>query len=138
MFAPYNVSLSGILLIIITAVIQSLIAMNVKASQPGAIPGRIDPSLSHDSFVFRAHRTFMNTLENTPIMLATSFLAILSGTDIFWTGLLIWIYAVSRILHMVLYYLIATENNPSPRSFPFMAGLIANVVLLGFIAAALF
>ena len=138
MFAPYNVSLLGILLIILTAVIQSLIAMNVKASQPGAIPGRIDPSLSHGSFVFRAHRTFMNTLENTPIMLATSFLAILSGTDIFWTGLLIWVYAVSRILHMVLYYLIATEKNPSPRSFPFMAGLIANAVLLGFIAAALF
>lgn len=138
MFEPYRVSLLGILFIIVTAIVQALIAMWVKASLPGAVPGRIDPNLSHGSFVFRSHRTFMNTLENTPIMLASGFLAILCRADIFWTGLLIWIYAISRMLHMILYYAIATEKNPSPRSFPFMAGFIANVVLIGFIAAALF
>jgi uncharacterized MAPEG superfamily protein len=136
-FAPYNVSLWGILLIIITAVVQAFIAMNVKASQPGAIPGKIDPNLSHSSFVFRTHRTFMNTLENTPIMLATCFLAMFSGANVFWTGLLVWIYAMARILHMVLYYAIATEKNPSPRSYAFMAGFIANIVLLGFCESAL-
>lgn len=133
----YHSSLLGLLVILVTAIFQSLVAMKVKASRPGAIPGKIDPQLSHDSFVFRAHRTFMNTLENTPFMLATGFLAILSGTDAYWTAVLLWIYAVSRILHMILYYAIATEKNPSPRSFPFLAGFIANLVLAGMVAAQL-
>lgn len=137
LFETYHSSLIAILIIIITAIIQSLVAMKVKASRPGAIPGKIDPNLSHESFVFRAHRTFMNTLENTPIMLATGFIAILSGTDTFWTALLLWIYAVSRILHMILYYVIVTEKNPSPRSFPFLAGFMANVVLAGMVAVQL-
>lgn len=137
LFEPYTLTLWGILVIIVTMIIQAFIAMNIKASQPGAIPGKIDPDLSHSSFVFRSHRTFMNSLENTPIMLASCFLAILTGTAIFWTGLLTWIYAISRIVHMVLYYLIATEKNPSPRSIFFMTGFIANLVLLGFITSRL-
>lgn len=137
LFAPYSVALWGMLVIIVTMIIQAFIAMNIKAAQPGAVPGKIDPNLSHDSFVFRSHRTFMNSLENTPVMLATAFLAILSGANLFWTGLLIWIYAVGRIIHMILYYAIATEKNPSPRSYFFTIAFIANIVLTGFIAAAL-
>lgn len=137
LFETYQSALLAMLIIIITAIIQSLVAMKVKAARPGAIPGKIDPELSHESFVYRAHRTFMNTLENTPIMLATGFVAILSGTDAYWTGLLLWIYAVSRILHMILYYAIATEKNPSPRSFPFLAGFTANVVLAGMVMVRL-
>lgn len=137
-FEPYTHSLWAILVILLTMLIQAIVAMNIKASQPGAIPGKIDPHLSHTSFVFRTHRTFMNTLENSPIMLATCFLAILSGTNVFWTSLLIWTYALARIMHMILYYVIATEKNPSPRSYFFMTGLIANIVLAGFIIAELF
>ena len=137
LYEPYSLALWGLLVIIVTMIIQAFIAMNIKASQPGAMPGKIDPALSHSSFVYRAHRTFMNSLENTPMMLASCFLAILMGTPVFWTGLLIWIYAIARILHMILYYVIATEKNPSPRSIFFMAGFISNLVLLGFIAVSL-
>jgi hypothetical protein len=31
---------------------------------------------------------------------------------------------------MALYYAIATEKNPSPRSYFFLIGIIANVVML--------
>jgi len=137
-FESYIISLWGMLVIILTVIVQAFIAMNIKASQPGAIPGKIDPGLSHSSFVFRTHRTFMNSLENTPVLLATAFLAILSGANVFWTGLIIWIYAMSRIMHMILYYVIATEKNPSPRTYFFMTGFIANIVLLGFTAISLF
>jgi glutathione S-transferase len=50
--------------------------------------------------------------------------------DAYWLGILVWIYAISRILHMALYYVIATESNPSPRSYFFMVGFVANLVLL--------
>ena len=129
-FSDYNIALLGILFIIATLILQSLIGATVKAKQPGAIPGKIDSNLSHSSFVFRAHRTFMNSLENVPAMLATSFLAIFSAVNPTWTMLLIWIFAIARIIHMILYYVIATEKNPSPRSYFYLIGLITNIALL--------
>lgn len=127
----YHLAFSGLLVILVTLLVQWFIASKTKASQPGAIPGKIAQHLSHDSFVFRAHRTFMNTLENLPLMLGTSFIAILIGATALWTGLFIWIFAIARIGHMALFYAIATEKNPSPRTVFFMLGLIANIALLG-------
>jgi|TARA_B110000116_G_scaffold143242_1_gene124233 uncharacterized MAPEG superfamily protein len=130
MFDTYAIALLGILTIILTVLVQSLVAAISKAAEPGAIPGKIDLSLSHSSFVFRANRTFANSLENIAVMLGASFLAIFVGVDTFWTGLTIWIMAVSRIIHMILYYLISTEKNPSPRSYFYLISLIANMLLL--------
>lgn len=120
----------GLFVIIFTVIIQSMTAAIAKASQPAAIPGKIDESLSHSSFVFRSNRTFMNSLENLPTILGTSFLAIFLDANTFWTGLLVIIFAFARIMHMILYYAIATEKNPSPRSYFFLLGLAANIALL--------
>ena len=128
--ATYSLAFWGISLILITWFIQASIASVVKASQKGAVPGKIDPKLSHSSFVFRSHRTFMNSIENVPLMLGTSFLAVLIGANPFWTGVLILIFAVSRIVHMVLYYVLSTEQNPSPRSYFFFIAWLANIALL--------
>ena len=133
----YTTALWGIAALIALWLVQWFVASLTKASRPGAVPGKIDDSLSHESFVFRAHRTFMNSLENLPAMFATAFLAVLVGADPFWTGLLIWVFVAARGVHMVLYYAIATERNPSPRSYFFMIGLAANLGLLGVTVAAL-
>ena len=134
---PYTAAYWGIFLIISTVVIQGIIAAASKASQTGAIPGKIDESLSHASFVFRSNRTFMNSLENFPAMIGASFLAVLVGANVFWTGVLILVFAMSRIIHMILYYLISTEKNPSPRSYFFIAGLVSNIALLALCGVAL-
>jgi uncharacterized MAPEG superfamily protein len=131
MLDSYSVAFFGILTIILTVVVQSLVAAKSKASQPDAIPGKIDSSLSHSSFVFRSNRTFANSLENITVMLGASFLAILVGASIFWTGIIIWVMAISRIIHMILYYSISTEKNPSPRSYFYLIALVANIILLG-------
>ena len=130
MFDSYTVALLGILVLILTVLVQGLVAAIVKASEPGAIPGKIDLTLSHSSFVFRANRTFANSLENIAVMLGASFLAIFVGVDAFWTGVIISIMAVSRIVHMILYYSISTEKNPSPRSYFYLISLIATILLL--------
>ena len=137
MFESYSLALWGIFTILVTVLLQSLVAAGSKASQPGAVPGKMDQSLSHSSFVFRSNRTVMNSLENIPVMLGASFLALFAGADVFWTGTLIWVFAVARILHMALYYGIATEKNPSPRSYFFLIGVVANIVLLVFAGIAL-
>ncbi|WP_287818296.1 MAPEG family protein [Idiomarina sp.] len=126
----YTMAYWGVLSALVILLVQWLIASGQKAKQPGAVPGKIDDSLSHSSFVFRAHRTLMNSLENYPLMLGTVFLAFFIGTSAFWTGLFVWIFAIARLIHMILYYKIATEKNPSPRSYFFMIGLAANVALL--------
>lgn len=133
----YTTAFQGIAALIALWLVQWFVASLTKASRPDAVPGKIDDSLSHDSFVFRAHRTFMNSLENLPVMFATAFLAVLVGADPFWTGLLIWVFVVARAVHMVLYYVIATERNPSPRSYFFMIGLAANLALLVFCVTAM-
>ena len=137
MLESYSVAFWGILVMILTVIVQSVVAATSKAAQPGAIPGKIDPSLSHYSFVFRSNRTFANSLENITVMLGASFLTILLGANVFWTGIVIWIMALSRIMHMVLYYSIATEKNPSPRSYFYLIALGANIVLIGLCAVTL-
>ena len=79
MLQDYNVALWGVFLILATLMLQSLIASMTKAKQPGAIAGKIDESLGHSSFVFRSHRTLMNSLENIPAILGASLLAILAA-----------------------------------------------------------
>ncbi|HEC59766.1 MAG TPA: MAPEG family protein [Methylophaga sp.] len=126
----YLLAFSGLFLILLTLLVQWFIASSTKASQADAIPGKISDNLSHDSFVFRAHRTFMNSLENLPLMLGTTFMAILISANPLWTGIFVWVFAIARLIHMALYYAIATEKNPSPRTYFFMLGLLSNVALL--------
>ncbi len=126
----YQLAYAGLAVVLITLLVQILVASYSKARQPGAVPGKIDESLSHQSFVFRAHRTFMNSLENLPLFLGTVFLALFVGLSSTWVAVTVWVFALARIAHMVLYYGLATERNPSPRSYFYLIALLANVVLL--------
>jgi len=126
----YQLAYAGLAVVLITLLVQMLVASYSKARQPGAVPGKIDESLSHQSFVFRAHRTFMNSLENLPLFFGTVFLALFVGVDSTWVAVTVWVFALARIAHMVLYYGLATERNPSPRSYFYLIALLANVVLL--------
>ncbi|RQW61917.1 MAPEG family protein [Vibrio viridaestus] len=130
MSAVYYASFLGFAFYLLLILAQWFVATFAKGSQKGAIPGKIDEHLSHDSFVFRSYRTFMNTLENAPLFIGSFFLAVLIGVDHFWVTTTTWVYVIVRIFHMALYYVIATEKNPSPRSYFFMIGFLANVVLL--------
>lgn len=126
----YSLTIWGLFLILATLIVQSLIAATVKARQPGAVPGKMNPELSHESFVFRSNRCLANSLENGLIMLGTVFVAIFANANPKWIGIYTMAFAVARIIHMLLYYVIATEKNPSPRSYFYLIGLISNIALL--------
>lgn len=130
MFELYSTAIIGLLVATITVFIQANIAAVLKAKQPNAIPGKINETLSHESFVFRAHRTFHNSLETFPTFFASGLLAIFIGVSPYWAAVCIWVYAISRIVHMTLYYVIATEKNPSPRTWPYLIANTANIALL--------
>lgn len=117
-------------LYLIMLLVQWGVATFSKANQPNAIPGKIDDDLSHESFIFRAHRTFHNSLENSALFIGTVLFAFVINYQSAVFAICIWVYLVARIIHMVLYYAIATEKNPSPRSYFFLIGVIANLVML--------
>lgn len=126
----YQASLLGIGALLLMVFVQWLVASGRKAKQQGAIPGKPPAEMTPLDFTFRAWRTHQNTLENLGTMLGASFLAILAGASPVIVGWLIWIMVLARVVHMILYYAIATEKNPSPRSYFFMLAWLANLVLL--------
>ncbi|MCC5854729.1 MAG: MAPEG family protein [Idiomarina sp.] len=125
----------GILLTLV--MVQWLIAGWAKARLPGAIPGLAPaPELGHSSFAFRAWRTHQNTVENLGTMLGATVFCMFVGASPIWTQVLLVIMVIGRVAHMGLYYGIATEKNPSPRSYFFMISWFANcgLLVLGFIS----
>ena len=122
--------LMGLWVILVTVLLQWFVASGAKARSSGAVPGKINDALSHNSFIFRAHRTFQNSIENVPFFMAAVFLALFADVQSQWLLISVWAFAIARIIHMALYYAIATEQNPSPRSYFFIIGVIANAVVL--------
>ncbi len=129
-FTDYRTSLAGIGCLLLLVMLQWMIASGRKAKQPGSVPGKPPTELSHKDFTFRAWRTHQNTLENLGTMLGGSFFAILAGVSATIVAWLVWIMVIGRIIHMVLYYAIATGKNPSPRSYFFLIAWLANAGLI--------
>lgn len=136
-FDAYNFTIWGMWLIFVTIVAQAMIATIAHRKQTQYVPGIVDENLSHESFVFRSHRTVQNSLENIVQFIVPAMLAMFVGADEGWLSGLVWVYAIARIIHMVLYYVIATEKNPSPRSYFYIIGLFANIGVLILLASAL-
>ena len=129
MLAIYSFTIWGLWLISMTVFIQYNVAAIAHRTQRHYVPGIVDDKLSHESFVFRSHRTFLNSHENLLMIFGPALLGMLVGMDAYWLGMLVWVYAIARILHMALYYVTKTENNPSPRSYFYMVGSVANLAL---------
>ena len=127
----YNSTLTGLWLILTTIVVQAMVAIRVHRRQKGGYNvGVIKPELGQSSFVFRSHRTFQNSLENIIPMFGMVILAMLAGYGSFKLAVVVWIYAIARIIHMYLYYKIATDKNPSPRSIFWAIGFLTNIYLI--------
>ena len=128
----YQTVFIGLWVILATIVFQAMVMVGAdkKRLEKGYKIGVIDPSLGQKSFLFRSYRTFWNSLENIVPILGMSIVAILAGYSAFKLSIVIWIYAISRIIHMILYYFIVTEKNPSPRSLFWVLGLLATIYLV--------
>lgn len=138
MFIVYSYSIAGLLVILATVFLQNIVAAVAHRKQSHYVPGKVSETLSHDSFVFRSHRTFHNSLENIHQFVIPALLCILLGAPTNVLAWLVWIYAAARIIHMTLYYAIATEKNPSPRSYFYMLGVLCTTGVFALAFYALF
>ena len=125
----YFATFLGVYLLLLMVLVQGLVASFAHRAQSSYTPGIVDETLGPESFVFRSHRTLMNSIENVPFMLGLVFLAVLAGFAPATLAIIVWVYCAARLAHMVTYYLVATRKNPSLRSYFFMIGLLAQIVL---------
>jgi len=130
MLEMYQSVFVGLWLALSTIIIQAMVLVRVHRRQKGYKVGVIDPSLGQESFFFRAYRTFWNSLENIIPLFGMAILAMMAGYSAHKLSAVVWIYAVTRIIHMTLYYKISTDKNPSPRSGFWAMGLFANIYLM--------
>jgi uncharacterized MAPEG superfamily protein len=131
MLEEYQSVFLGLWLVLATIIVQAMVAVRVHRRQKGGYNvGVIKPELGQSSIVFRAHRTFQNSLENITPLMGMAIIAALSGYSSIKLSVIVWIYAIARIIHMVLYYKIVTEKNPSPRSIFWAIGFLINLYLM--------
>jgi len=131
MLEEYQSVFLGLWFVLATMIIQAIVAVRVHRRQKGGYNvGVIKPELGQSSIVFRAHRAFQNSLENITPLMGMAIIAALSEYSPTKLSVIVWIYAIARIVHMVLYYKIATDKNPSPRSIFWAIGFLTNLYLM--------
>ena len=106
----YEFVFLGLWLILSTIVFQATVFIRAHRRTKGYKVGVMDSSLGQDSFLFRSYRTFWNSLENIVPLFGMSVIAVLSGYNAETLNIIVWIFAITRIIHMLLYYFIATEK----------------------------
>ncbi|QPG06053.1 MAPEG family protein [Salinimonas marina] len=131
-------SLTGLWFILLMVFLQNFIAAAVHSKKGKTPPGQVSNNLGHESLVFRTHRTFHNSLENLAVFVIPVIIGIIIGADPAVLGAMVWAFALARLGHMILYYAIATEKNPSPRSYFFLGGWLINAALYVFVGIRLF
>jgi uncharacterized MAPEG superfamily protein len=129
--APYLGVIGAYTAIATLFLLQTAVA-DAAAIRAGHIPGTTVTG-GHDQFLFRATRAHANTNENLTFFLLVSLTAMLAGADPWWSGVLAWGFAASRLVHMLAYY---GDLRPL-RSTAFAVGLASTATLLGFTIAAL-
>lgn len=130
MLEAYQSTFIGLWLILSTIIIQAIILIRSHRRQKTYQVGVMDSTLGQESFLFRSYRVFWNSLENIVPIFGLALLAILSGYDAYLLSLVVWIYALTRIFHMFLYYMIATNKNPSIRTAFYLIGFFATLYLM--------
>ncbi|WP_223787121.1 MAPEG family protein [Marinicella meishanensis] len=76
-------------------------AMAIKLKHPPGYP----IESSHKNLLFRLSRAHANTNETMGVMILLFLFAVLSAADPLWVNRLMLAYLVTRVLHMVCYYL---------------------------------
>jgi len=131
MFEIYKLVFFALWVILTTIFAQAVVLIVAHRMQKNYKVGVIDVSLGQQSFLFRSYRAFWNSVENVVLIFPLVIVGILIDYDSNRLGIITWVYAVSRIGHMLVYYFIATDRNPSLRSVFWLFGFFAMAYLIG-------
>lgn len=130
MFEQYILAILGLWIVVMTIIVQQFVAVYVNRKSGKFIPGKFDDTLGPESFIFRSERTFRNSLENIIPFLMAAILAMFIDLNNLTLAFFVWVFAISRIGHMVAYYKSTSDKNPSAKSYFFIVGILSTVILM--------
>ncbi len=100
----------------------------MRKSKLGLAPGA-EPTADYTSEVYRWHRAYGNLAETMGFFVACTMAAILAGANPFWVNLLASIFFISRVVLAVVHIGGIGKPDMSARSFIYVAGWLACVLL---------
>jgi uncharacterized MAPEG superfamily protein len=100
---PYGAVFVSFLGLGILFLVQAVVA-DALAIRAGHVPGT-PVAGGHDDLLFRATRAQANTIENLGAFLVLSLAAVFLGGGPWWTNVFAGTFVVSRLGHMLAYYL---------------------------------
>ena len=127
--APFVTSLIALGILCVAVLVQSVLA-GALALAPGHQSPGIPLKGGHEDRSFRVMRTYANSTENLPAIIAAIVLAIVAGVNPFWVNLLVGIHVAARLIHWAIYYAGFGASAGGPRTMIYVLGLVANIVLV--------
>ena len=134
--AAYHSSLVFVALLVLAVLVQGFLAGVLglgKGEETAGMPLKGD----HSKLSFRVLRTYANSTENFSVMIATTLLAILVGVSPAIVNWLVGLHVVLRLLYWAIYYGGIGKVTAGPRTITYVAGFLMNLILAGFVIAAL-
>ncbi|WP_339915459.1 MAPEG family protein [uncultured Brevundimonas sp.] len=132
----YQPALLALAILALTVLIQSVLIVPLAFLTGKQAPGMLVNG-SHDDFSFRVVRTYLNATENLPAFAATVFLAIIAGVDQDWVNWLAGLHVGFRMIFWMAYYSGIGRVAFGPRTFSYVGGVLANIILAGMTVYAL-
>lgn len=126
-FAPYSHAIVAVALTVIFGLVLSPISA-MRKTEAGLAPG-CEPEADYDSSVYRWHRTYANLAETMGFFVASVGAAILAGANPFWVNLLASLFFVSRLVLAYVHIKGIGQPNMGVRSFTYVAGWLACIIL---------
>jgi len=134
--SAYQPALLALALLCMSVLAQSFVLGPFEFAKGEQSPG-MPLKGDHSLFSFRAIRTHMNSVENLPAFAVTVLLAILLDVDVAVVNWLAVIHLVLRLVFCVTYYSGVGKVAGGPRTLSYVGGWLSNVVLSGYVIAAL-
>lgn len=126
--AAYQPALAALAILCLAILVQSFLAGVLGLGKGEETPG-MPLKGDHTKLSFRTIRTYANSVENFSVFSASVLLAILAGVGAAFVNWLAIIHVVLRLAYWAVYYNGVGKVGGGIRTFTYVLGLLANVIL---------
>lgn len=126
-FAEYGHAIVSMAVVaILGLLISPLTALRKTAT---GLPAGAAPKPDYDDPIYRMDRAYLNLTENMGLFLACALAAILAGASPYWVNWMASLFLLSRVVGGLVHLAGIKPMNFGPRTFIFVIGWGASVVL---------
>lgn len=131
----YTLSIIGMLVLCLLSIVLAVYSGSSKG-RAGALSGPVLPA-DDDNLLYRIDRAHMNSVEALAPFVVPAVLAMMVGVGPITLAVLVWLYAVIRLVHLAVYLRGGkAAKGGSMRTVLYVAGALVTVVLIVVTAVA--